>query len=85
MLEGLAAYADMRHWNVEKENYEGMRVSFGEGEGDGWFLLRMSLHDPLMALNMESDVAGGVHLIAAALYAFLSHYDALDTRALAKI
>ena len=27
--------------------------------GDGWFLLRMSVHDPVMPLNIESDQAGG--------------------------
>ncbi|MEZ4627861.1 MAG: hypothetical protein R2912_07180 [Eubacteriales bacterium] len=53
-----------RGWDVAKENYEGLRCSFGAGEGDGWFLLRMSLHDPLMPLNIESNSAGGVHQIA---------------------
>lgn len=27
---------------------------------DGWFLLRLSLHDPVLPLNIESNVAGGV-------------------------
>ncbi|CAL5224325.1 g6994 [Coccomyxa viridis] len=47
-------------WNLEKENHEGWRVSIEEGEGKrGWALLRASLHDPLLVLNVESDVRGG--------------------------
>lgn len=49
-------------WNLEKENHEGWRVSIEEGEGNrGWALLRASLHDPLLVLNVESDVRGGEH------------------------
>jgi hypothetical protein len=41
-------------------NYEGWRVAVDEGEGrHGWVLLRQSLHDPLLVLNVESDVQGG--------------------------
>ncbi|MDO4567920.1 MAG: phosphomannomutase/phosphoglucomutase [Clostridia bacterium] len=46
----------------ERENYEGIRANMSEYEG--WFLLRMSLHDPVMPLNIESDAAGGVKRIA---------------------
>ena len=64
ILRDLGEYAAGQGWDVAKENCEGIRVSFGAGEGDGWFLLRMSLHDPLMPLNIESNSAGGVHAIA---------------------
>ena len=47
-------------WALEKENHEGYRVNVDEGEGkQGWLLLRASLHDPLLVLNVESDVTGG--------------------------
>jgi phosphomannomutase len=40
-----------------KENFEGYRVRRDEGDGKwGWFLLRQSLHDPVMVLNFESEV-----------------------------
>ena len=32
--------------------------------GDGWFLLRKSLHDSLMPLNIESNRKGSVAIIA---------------------
>ncbi|MBA4347578.1 MAG: phosphomannomutase/phosphoglucomutase [Clostridiales bacterium] len=82
ILKDLADHAAKEGWDVAKENYEGLRVSFGAGAGDGWFLLRMSLHDPLMPLNIESNSAGGVHQIAQKLYAFLSGYDKLETSGL---
>ena len=47
-------------WTMEADNHEGWRVSVDEGEGkQGWLLLRASLHDPLLVLNVESDVTGG--------------------------
>jgi len=65
-------------WNVEPKNYEGIRVSFDKEKGDGWFLLRLSLHDPLMPLNIESRIEGGVKIIAAKLLDFLKRYTELD-------
>jgi phosphomannomutase len=65
-------------WRVEPDNYEGVRVSFDKTNGDGWFLLRMSLHDPLMPLNIESNSAGGVKQIINKLWPFLQKYRQLD-------
>lgn len=42
------------------ESYEGVRISFDDGNLKGWILLRMSLHDPVMPLNMESEKKGGL-------------------------
>ena len=53
------------------DNREGIRVNFDAQHGDGWFLLRLSLHDPLMPLNFESDSPGGVKVIAKTVYSFL--------------
>jgi len=47
-------------WTLEAENFEGWRATIEEGNGkSGWVLLRQSLHDPLLVLNVESDVEGG--------------------------
>ncbi len=59
-------------------NYEGVRISFDRATGNGWALLRMSLHDPLMPLNIESDSLDGCQKISAFLYDFLSQFEALD-------
>ena len=51
-------------WALEAENWEGWRVNVDEGAGRrGWVLLRASLHDPLLVLNVESDVPGGAPLL----------------------
>ena len=80
IISDLTRYAqDNDTWHVAPDNYEGIRVSFDENNGNGWFLLRMSLHDPLLPLNIESDSKDGVRQIVNKLMPFLSKYDKLDT------
>ena len=80
VLEKLQAYAEAQPgWSIAPNNFEGVRVNLDEAHGNGWFLLRMSLHDPLMPLNIESDTAGGVKTIAKELAKFLLSCDKLGT------
>ena len=67
-------------WHIAPDNREGIRISFDlDGKQDsGWFLLRLSVHDPVMPLNAESDVHGGVKKILASLYQFLKMTDGID-------
>jgi len=65
-------------WSLVEPNYEGVRVRCAAGHGDGWFLLRLSLHDPVLPLNAESNSAGGVHTMVEKLNHFLRRYDQLD-------
>lgn len=62
---------------VEK-NYEGVRVNYNDGEITGWMLIRLSLHDPIIPMNFESDMPGGVDKIWGIAEDFLSKYDALN-------
>ena len=66
-------------WEVVTPNYEGLRVRCTNADEKGWFLLRMSLHDPVMPLNIESDIAVGVDVIKAKLAGLLSSYQSLTT------
>ncbi len=63
---------------LSPDNYEGIRMNFGKENGDGWILVRMSLHEPIMPINMESNSQGGVKKLAAVLYGMLSRYEYLD-------
>lgn len=54
-------------WKLVEPNYEGVRVACTNADEDGWLLLRLSLHDPVMPLNIESNVVGGVDRIIAKL------------------
>lgn len=48
-------------WTLEPENYEGWRVNIAEDSGTyGWLLLRPSLHDPDIVINVESEQDGGM-------------------------
>ena len=81
VLEALARYAaGQPGWSAAAENYEGLRYAVPTQKG--WFLLRMSLHDPLMPLNIESDCPGGVDEILRELTPFLRGQAVLDTAAL---
>ncbi|MFO8002323.1 MAG: phosphoglucomutase [Marinilabilia sp.] len=69
------------NWDLLPENYEGVRVKCSGPGQDGWFLLRLSLHDPVLPLNIESNQPGGVQKIAEELFHFFSRFDALDLSA----
>ncbi len=68
-------------WDLVPNNFEGVRVSCSSPEQKGWFLLRLSLHDPVLPLNIESEVEGGVQKIAAELFGFFKKYELLDLSA----
>lgn len=66
-------------WEVVSPNYEGIRVRCTNADEKGWFLLRMSLHDPVMPLNIESDIDAGVDVIKDKLATLLCDYSSLTT------
>ena len=68
VLEDMKAkFATVPGWRLVEPNYEGIRVSCANADENGWLLLRMSLHDPVMPLNIESNVEGGVAVIEGKL------------------
>ncbi len=77
LAELASKIADIQNWEIVSPNYEGIRVRCTAPDETGWFLLRMSLHDPVMPLNVESEVVGGVENIAARLQNLLKQYDGL--------
>ena len=83
IIDELTAYAQCQAgWSLAPSTYEGVRVDLDKAHGSGWFLLRLSLHDPLLPLNIESNMEGGAKVIAAELAGFLSSYDKLDITSL---
>jgi len=72
------AVAESEGLSEAPNNFEGIRVNCDKAHGNGWFLLRKSLHDPLMPLNAESDTEGGVEVIAAKLLEILKPVEGLD-------
>ena len=79
VIDELTAYASSKEgWSLAPSNYEGVRVNLDEAHGNGWFLLRLSLHDPLLPLNIESNSVGGAKQIAKELAGFIANYEKLD-------
>lgn len=79
ILENLEAYAkEHSGWVLADDSREGVRVTFSKEDGDGWFMLRLSVHDPIMPMNIESDSVGGVDAIVAKAMEFLKTQNGLE-------
>ncbi len=79
VLEDMKAFAEAdERFRIVTPNYEGIRVSFDDEEVKGWFLLRMSLHDPVLPMNIEAKEKGGVQIIMDRLAPFFARYDRLS-------
>lgn len=59
------------------DNREGFRVNFHKQCGDGWLLVRLSVHDPVIPVNMESDSDDGIEDIEKFWNGFIKSYDKL--------
>ncbi len=59
---------------IADDNREGIRVS----TPNGWFLLRLSVHDPVMPMNFESNKAGGIAIMKQELKAFFESFSELE-------
>ena len=69
---------------IAPDNHEGIRVSFDKNNGNGWFLLRLSVHDPIMPMNIESNSVGGVETILKKLEGFFKEFTELDSSGISK-
>ncbi len=63
---------------IADDNREGIRVSTSYG----WFLLRLSVHDPVMPMNFESKKEGGINEMIKLVTPFFKNYEYLDCTAL---
>ena len=75
-LEAFAA--QQSDWQIIPKNHEGIRITSQSAAEEGWLLLRLSLHDPVLPLNIESNSQGGVAKIASRLATFFQGIDALE-------
>ncbi len=79
-------FDDILDWAIREEgvavvspNFEGVRINFDKNNGNGWCLIRMSLHDPLLPLNVESNEKDGCKKIISKLKPILEEYKDLET------
>lgn len=85
MVDNFSAYADQvldqfthfietkKDWSLTPDNYEGVHVT----TPNGWLLMRKSLHDPQLPINIESDQEGGATRLKEELLVFLEPFEEL--------
>lgn len=79
LIKELENYIDnLPYAEVVPNNYEGCRVALNKKNGDGWALVRLSLHDPVLPINVESNTPHGCLNSLKILYYFLRKYPFLD-------
>ncbi len=65
-------------FHVVSPNYEGVRVAFDDEEVRGWLLIRLSLHDPVIPINLESRDPGGVAVLKERIRPFIEAHKELS-------
>lgn len=82
-LEGIQQFASqIEGWEEVSQNHEGIRVVCKNQDECGWFLIRRSLHDPEMPINIESDIKGGTYAIIKKLKMYFKTVKNIDSKAL---
>ncbi len=80
VLQEFVAFAEKQPtFHIVKDNYEGIRISFDDEEVSGWILVRMSLHDPIIPINVEANEVGGAEIILNRVRPFFAGKDKLST------
>ncbi len=75
VIGDLKDYVDeISGWELAPNNYQGIRINTG---GNDWFLLRMSLHDPVLVLNIECDTARNLNKTLEKIKGFLNNYKSI--------
>ncbi|MEG2144874.1 MAG: phosphomannomutase/phosphoglucomutase, partial [Oscillospiraceae bacterium] len=74
VLLAFKARAIKRGLSVVVPSYEGVRISFP----DGFLLLRNSLHEPVMPLNLEGNCEGASKRILKIAQELLEGFDKID-------
>lgn len=86
--EGDRIIKELKFWADEDKrlslahSYESARINFPEDFGDGWTLVRQSVHDPVLPINFASRKVGGNNTMARYIYYILAKYPFLDVTGL---
>ena len=76
---------DMKKWvglteglELAEPNYEGVRVNFDIDGSKGWFLMRKSLHEAILPLDIMSADNGGIRKVLPHIGEFLMKYEGIE-------
>lgn len=75
-LEELANKKD--GFSIVPNSHEGVRINWSIDGFSGWILLRLSLHDPVLPMNVEANEDGGLKKIMPVLENFFKQFNALN-------
>ncbi|MDR3052164.1 MAG: phosphomannomutase/phosphoglucomutase [Oscillospiraceae bacterium] len=80
------AAAGWPHCRLATDSREGVRVLFDldGGSENAWLMMRLSVHDPVLPVNMESDVPGGVEAMLGRLRQALQGCAGIDAAPLSR-
>ena len=79
VLEAFKQYASTQaNFKIVEPNYEGVRILFDDEQVSGWLLIRMSLHDPILPMNIEANEEGGLQIIVDRILPFFKTFEHLD-------
>ncbi len=79
IIDKLCEYvSDKPQYKIADDNREGVRVS----TENGWFLLRLSVHDPVMPMNFESNVKGGIAEDIKGIKDFFCQFEGINSEIL---
>lgn len=84
VISDLANYS-VSGWEIDPENEEGIRYTLSAPYGEGWFLLRMSLHEPLLVLQVENDLPNQIKPVLIEIQKFLNNYNQVNQDKLLEI
>ena len=80
-----AAIGQRPDWGATRD-YEGVRATVRlPGGGEGLILVRLSVHDPVLPINFESDAPGGVKILAQQLLEQIQGAQGVDLAPLAAL
>lgn len=73
-------FATINKYSIAEDNHEGLRVyyDYNNIEKSTWFMLRVSVHDPVMPINIESDIIGGLEFLKDELLQYLQNFPELS-------
>lgn len=74
ILENIKTFAKEKNWELASPNYEGVKINFPQG----WFLIRKSLHEPVMPLNIEISQEKAMEEITEILKGFIKEQDGIE-------
>ncbi len=65
-------------WKACDNNYEGIRINTDKANGNGWFLIRLSVHDPIIVFNSESNEIGGIMTMCREVLSVIQKAESID-------